>query len=69
MSEVPKRPSPPTIATADGVADDHVLRLVAAAERESEHPLAEAIVAAAEQRGLGSAKVDSSTSTSSSPSR
>ncbi len=40
------------IATADGIADDEVLRLAAGAERESEHPLAGAIVAAAEARGL-----------------
>jgi Cu2+-exporting ATPase len=46
------------IATADGAREDDVLRAVAAAERESEHPLAEAIVAAAERRGLGPAKVD-----------
>ncbi|MGE5690497.1 MAG: heavy metal translocating P-type ATPase, partial [Pseudomonadota bacterium] len=32
------------IETADGIVEDDVLRLVAAAERESEHPLAEAIV-------------------------
>jgi Cu2+-exporting ATPase len=40
------------IATADGVAENDLLRLVAAAEGDSEHPLAEAIVRAAEQRGL-----------------
>ncbi|GIU94162.1 MAG: copper-translocating P-type ATPase [Gaiellaceae bacterium] len=40
------------IATADGVDEHEVLRLVAAAERESEHPLAQAIVRAAEARGL-----------------
>ena len=40
------------IVTADGTSEDDVLRLVAAAERESEHPLANAIVAAAERRGL-----------------
>jgi Cu2+-exporting ATPase len=37
---------------ADGMAEDELLRLVAAAERESEHPLAEAIVRAAEERRL-----------------
>ena len=47
------------IETADGVVEDDVLRLVAAAERESEHPLAEAIVRAAEARGLGGAKAES----------
>jgi Cu2+-exporting ATPase len=39
------------VATADGVREDAVLRLVAAAEQESEHPLAAAIVNAARQRG------------------
>src|SRR5215211_3266569 len=40
------------IATADGIAEDEVLRLVAGAEGDSEHPLAEAIVKAASERGL-----------------
>ncbi len=40
------------IVTTDGVAEDDVLRLVAAAERESEHPLAEAVVNAAQARSL-----------------
>ena len=40
------------VATGDGVDENEVLRLVAAAEGESEHPLAEAIVKAAEERGL-----------------
>ncbi|MFJ2028120.1 heavy metal translocating P-type ATPase [Streptosporangium sp. NPDC087985] len=35
-----------------GVAEDELLRLVAAVERESEHPLAEAIVGYADARGL-----------------
>jgi len=35
-----------------GVADDELLRLVATAERGSEHPLGQAIVRAAEDRGL-----------------
>jgi Cu2+-exporting ATPase len=48
-----------SVATADGVDESEVLRLVAAAERESEHPLAEAIVHAAEQRGLDGAKAES----------
>ena len=47
------------IATADGFAEDEVLRLVAAAERDSEHPLAEAIVKAAESRSLTLPKVES----------
>ncbi len=39
------------IAT-DGITEDELLRLVAATERESEHPLAEAIVGAATDRTL-----------------
>src|SRR5262249_35193821 len=38
--------------TGDGLEDGELLRLVAAVERESEHPLAEAIVKAAEQRRI-----------------
>jgi Cu2+-exporting ATPase len=38
--------------TGDGLDDGELLRLVAAVERESEHPLAEAIVKAAEKRGV-----------------
>ena len=40
------------IATADGVEENELLRLVAAAEADSEHPLAEAIVSAAKERGI-----------------
>ena len=40
------------IATADGIAEEELLRLVAAAERDSEHPLAKAIVNAARARNL-----------------
>ena len=40
------------IATADGLSEEEVLRLVAAAERESEHPLAEAVVDAAKARSI-----------------
>ena len=40
------------VATADGIDENDVLRLVAAAEGDSEHPLAEAIVKAASKRGL-----------------
>jgi len=38
--------------TGDGLDDGELLRLVAAVERESEHPLAEAIVKAAEERAV-----------------
>ncbi len=47
------------IVTADGVSEDEVLRLVAGAERESEHPLAEAIVNAAASRSLTLPAVES----------
>ena len=47
------------IETADGISVDELLRLVASAERESEHPLAEAIVAAARERSLDLARPDS----------
>jgi P-type Cu2+ transporter len=40
------------VATADGAGKEELLRLAAAVERESEHPLAEAIVNAAAARGL-----------------
>jgi Cu2+-exporting ATPase len=46
------------VATVDGIDEDDVLRLVAAAERDSEHPLAEAIVRAAARRGLEAARTD-----------
>jgi Cu2+-exporting ATPase len=40
------------VATTDGIGEDEVLRLAAAAERDSEHPLAQAIIKAAAARGL-----------------
>jgi Cu2+-exporting ATPase len=40
------------VATAEGLAPDDALRLAAAVERDSEHPVARAIVASAEERGL-----------------
>ena len=43
---------------SDGVSEDELLRLVAAVERDSEHPLAEAIVKAAEARGLDALKAE-----------
>ena len=45
-------PAVTAVAAAAGFGDDEVLALAAAAERASEHPLARAIVAAAEARGL-----------------
>jgi Cu+-exporting ATPase len=41
------------IAVDDSVSEDDLLRLAGVAERGSEHPLGEAIVRAAEARGLG----------------
>ncbi|TGG90685.1 copper-translocating P-type ATPase [Natronospirillum operosum] len=40
------------LETATGFAEDQVLQAVAAVERQSEHPIGEAIVAAAKARGL-----------------
>ncbi|KAF5990638.1 cation-translocating P-type ATPase [Streptomyces sp. WAC00263] len=40
------------VITADGLAEAELLRLVAAVERESEHPLAEAVVRHAEANGV-----------------
>ena len=40
------------IATIDGLAENDALRLAAALERDSEHPIARAIVKTAEERGL-----------------
>jgi P-type Cu2+ transporter len=46
------------IVPSDGVAEAELLRLVAAVERNSEHPLAEAIVRRAEQAGVDSVAAD-----------
>lgn len=46
------RPALVGLAAAPGVSEDELLRLAAAAERYSEHPLAEAVRAAARERGL-----------------
>ncbi|WP_416980489.1 heavy metal translocating P-type ATPase [Streptomyces sp. T028] len=46
------------VVTTPGVDEDELLRLVAAVERESEHPLAEAVVRHAEARGLATARAD-----------
>lgn len=45
------------LETTDGFERAEVLRLVAAVEAQSEHPIAEAIVAQAERENLGSASV------------
>ncbi len=46
------KPSLTGISVADGFDEDEVLRLAASLERSSEHPLADAIVKAAQSRGL-----------------
>ncbi len=51
------RPSVTVIRVAPGYAEAEVLRLAASVERASEHPIAKAIVAAAEARGIALAKV------------
>jgi Cu2+-exporting ATPase len=45
-------PEVTAVESADGFTEDELLRLGAAVERESEHPLAEAIVRAAVTRGI-----------------
>jgi len=52
------RPAVSAIVPAEGFEEGELLRLSASVERASEHPLAEAIVAAAEERGLRLAPVD-----------
>jgi Cu2+-exporting ATPase len=47
-----------TDVVVDGIPEDEVLRLVAAVERESEHPLAEAIVRHTDGRGVDSVRAE-----------
>ncbi len=51
------KPSVTAIATVKGGDENELLTLAASVEKASEHPLADAIVAAAEKRGLALAKV------------
>ena len=51
------KPAVTAILPAEGLSDTEVLRLSASVERASEHPLAAAIVRAAEERGLSTASV------------
>ncbi|MBD2746081.1 heavy metal translocating P-type ATPase [Microvirga sp. BT688] len=51
------RPAVTAIVPAQGFTEAEVLRLSASAERPSEHPLALAIVAAADKRGIATAPV------------
>jgi len=53
------RPELTDLVTAEGFAEDEVLKLVAAVEAQSEHPIAEAIVKAAEAKGLAVPKAES----------
>ena len=53
------RPAVARVVALDGVAEPDVLRLAAAAEQFSEHPLARAIVAHARERGLDLPEPDS----------
>ena len=46
------KPSVTDILTAKGVSEEHLLRIAAAAEKGSGHPLGQAIVQEAEDRGL-----------------
>jgi len=46
------RPDVVAVIPATGVAEEEVLRLAAGLERPSQHPLAEAVVRAAEKRGI-----------------
>ena len=50
------KPSLTDVVTVGAVEEAELLRVVAAAERSSEHPLAQAIVAGAEDRGLAPPK-------------
>ncbi|WP_105382077.1 heavy metal translocating P-type ATPase [Neorhizobium alkalisoli] len=52
------RPELTDLVTADGFAEDEVLKLVAAVEAQSEHPIADAIVRAAEATGITVPKAD-----------
>ncbi|MDO8616661.1 MAG: heavy metal translocating P-type ATPase [Dehalococcoidia bacterium] len=54
VTDVLAAPNPPSVGRgpSPGITADEVLRLAAAAEKNSEHPLGEAIVRGAQQRGL-----------------
>jgi P-type Cu+ transporter len=52
------RPGVTDVVAAEGFDEDELLRLAASIERASEHPLGEAIVRRAEERGLRFARVE-----------
>ena len=51
------KPAVTAVVPAEGFTEKEILRLAASVERASEHPLAVAIVRAAEERGIGTAPV------------
>ncbi|HJQ31357.1 MAG TPA: heavy metal translocating P-type ATPase [Pyrinomonadaceae bacterium] len=53
------RPGVTDVVVADGFTEDEALRLAASVERASEHPLGEAFVRLASERGLRLSKVES----------
>lgn len=56
------RPKLAQIETTDGVSEENALRLAAAIEQRSEHPLARAVLEAARERGLNIPAVEDFTS-------
>src|SRR5215203_5113259 len=52
------KPELTDIVASDGFSEEELLRIVASAERGSEHPLGEAIVEGARRRGLGLVETD-----------
>ncbi len=53
------KPKLTDIIPMDGISEEEILKLAASAEKGSEHPLGEAIVKSAEDRGIDIKKVDS----------
>ncbi len=53
------KPTVTDVLTTDDVSPDHLLKLTASAEKGSEHPLGQAIVAGAQSKGLELVKADS----------
>jgi Cu+-exporting ATPase len=52
------KPELTDLVASNGISEDELLRLVASAERTSEHPLGEAIVKGAKQRGIALSEVE-----------